>query len=182
MNIDVLVSPVISPKDPAKVLNRTVSTAVSSPKSSPSQIFKLASPAKAARAACLVSSHVLSWKFSNVSVPVFRVDPSIRRRLRPLEVFKRNRTGECLIVVGGLAVSIGHLETDWDDSAPWVDVLPDCGDDEVTQREIYSKLVIASSLTLRNPSSSIGILGAVGKDQTDMSLVLAGAVLLDNEC
>ena len=109
------------------------------------------------------------------------VDAVHRHSLRPLEVFKRGRFGECLVVVNGLAVSLGHLDADWEKASGWVDIAPPDGT-QISQDEMYEKLVSAACLTLgccEGSLSYLDVLAAVGKDQTDMAVVLSGALLLD---
>ena len=183
MNLDAILPRVVPSKEVKTALNRTISTAVSSPRSSPSEASSSTpSPAETARAACLISSNLQAWRFSKTEIPRLIVDPEHRNSLRPLEVFKRGRFGECLVVVSGLAVSLGHLEADWEKASGWVDIAPPDGT-QISQDEMYEKLVSAACLTLgccEGSLSYLDVLAAVGKkDQTDMAVVLSGALLLD---
>jgi hypothetical protein len=81
--------------------------------------------------------------------------------------------------MGGMAVSIGYLETtDWEEVVNEVDIFGS-ERDELSQCQVYEKLLSAASLILGSASSDVDILAAVGDNSTNMSVVVSGALLLD---
>ena len=179
MNLDAVLPPRRLSSDSKFLLNRTASTSVPSPTSSPSMAAKFYSASETARVACLISSHLRSWRNSGTKVAVLCVDPVHRSSLRPLEVLRRGCFGECFLVMGGMAVSIGYLETtDWEEVVNEVDIFGS-ERDELSQCQVYEKLLSAASLILGSASSDVDILAAVGDNSTNMSVVVSGALLLD---
>jgi hypothetical protein len=180
MNLDALVPRVQTPKLEGKVaLNRTLSTAVPSPISTPNRQPSVVSSAVTARAACVLASVLRSWRSSNETMRARKV--ILSPHSRPLEAVKRGRFGECLILVSGLMIPIGHLDIEWQ----WSRMPFDSSDDEdqtISKREAYMKISDAAKTLLdcrREALSRSEILEAVGPSQSDMSTLLAGALLLN---
>jgi hypothetical protein len=181
MNLDVLVHSVQTPKFDNKVaLNRTLSTAVPSPVSTPSRQSTIVSSASAARTACLVASVIRSWRCSGEQIRARNLKSS-GLSSRPFELVKRGRFGECLVIVSGLSIPVDHLDIEWQSIKHSSD---SCNGPEVnlTKSEAYSKFVTTAKTILNcsDNSSRSDILEAVGPYQSDMTILLAGAVLLNN--
>ena len=181
MNLDPIISPrVKTPKPDGKILlNRTLSTAVPSPISTPNRQPSSVSSSVTARAACVLASSLQSWRQSDDPIPAKKVLNSLLSR--PLEAVKRGRFGECLVLVGGLMVSVGHLDVEWQSSRIPVD-FSDEYDVTLSKREMYRKLRAAAMnmLACGQDSSRSDILKSVGTNQSDMAILLSGAVLLND--
>lgn len=180
MNLDALLAQPAPPSESKNLLNRTISTAVSSPRSTPSLTPKNAAPSSAARGACLIASIVRSWRGSDQLIAVTHVlhasDP------RALVVVRRREYDDSLLVVGGLAVYIGPIDTDWVDKEACVE-LDATSPLEISQGALYCKVVAAAIASLGCatdfPTSS-EVMVLVGKGQTDMSKLLSGAIVLNH--
>jgi hypothetical protein len=101
---------------------------------------------------------------------------------RPIEAIKRGRFGECLVLVGGLLIPVGHLDVDWQSSRAPVDCASDEDDVPLTKKDAYKKLKQASTALLGcsdSPSRS-EIVKTVGLSQSDIAVLLAGAILLND--
>jgi hypothetical protein len=182
MNLDLLLPRSQTPKFDTKLtLNRTLSTAVPSPTSTPKRQSSCGDSSASARAACVIASSIRSWRFSSEYVVVRRVKFSAN--FRPLEATKRGRFGECLVLVGDKLISVGYLDVDWQSSRSCAYQLMD--DDEnlpILKREIYDQMLLASRDLIGSgaDSSRSEILDSVGRSQSDIAILLAGAILLND--
>ena len=178
MNLDSILPTSQTPRlDGKSALNRTLSTAVPSPNSTPSRQSSVVSPAAAARAACVMASVFRYWRNSEQPVTVKEL---IHGSVRRLEAVKRGRFGECIVIIGQICVSVGHLDIEWNGSRMPLEYT--LGEDLVMkQRDVYAKLLCEAKAILEcdNPSSC-EVLDIVGKGQSDISILLAGALVLND--
>lgn len=178
MNLDALLPSSQTPRLDGKLaLNRTLSTAVPSPNSTPSRQSSVVSPAAAARAACVLASVFRYWRNSDQPVSVKELIHGSSRRL---EAVKRGRFGECILIIDRICVSVGHLDIEWNGSRmPPEYVLG--ADIELKQRDVYAKLLCAAKAVLEFDSpSSCEVLDKVGKGQSDITILLGGALVLND--
>lgn len=174
MNMDALLPPTTPRFDSKAVLNRTLSTAVPSPTSSPSRQLTDAAPEEAARAACVIASCLRGWRHSCITMSVREVKSSV---YQSLVVFRPGRSVDCILVVDGLAFSLGPLDIDW----PSVRLPVELCDEalEMCQSELYAKVVAGAKAVLGSDLAS-EVPRLVSIEETDISTVLAGAVLLSD--
>ena len=181
MNVDAILSPVSTPREAKGSLNRTLSTVVPSPATTPRVTPRPQSGPVTARAACLVALTLRSWRGSRQLVQVSSLARS-NHGLPPLTVVKRSRFDErCMLVVGGLAVPLGYLDTPWRDRSVSVE-LSEADPIVMEERELYVKILSAAKAALAcgsAPLSAQEVLLLVGKGQTNITVLLSGAVLLD---
>ena len=174
MNVDALLPPTTPKLDSKAVLNRTLSTAVPSPSSSPSRQLTESAPAEAARAACVIASCLRGWRNSDLSVPVRRATSATQ----PLCAFTRGRSEDCFVVAGGLAFALAGLEVEWQTSRLSLELSED-EELHMTQAELYSK-VLASAKAVLDSETAADVPRLVAGEESDMSTVLAGAVLMND--
>ena len=174
MNVDALLPPTTPRLDSKMLLNRTLSTAVPSPTSSPSRQLTESSPEEVARSACVIASCLRRWRNSPIEVQVQRVKSGSAQFLNAFTV---SRTGSCVVVVGGLAFWLGELEPN-----RYISQLPIemCEDGiRMTQAELYSK-TLAAARALMGSESVIEIPALVGAEETDIAKILAGAIMMND--
>ena len=101
---------------------------------------------------------------------------------RTLVIIRRREFDDCLLVVGGLAVYIGSIDSDWVDKEACVD-LDASSHLEIKQGELYRKVVAAAKASLSCESehpTSTEVMKLVGRGQTDMTKLLSGAIVLND--
>ena len=181
MNLDVTVLTVGTPKTAKSVLlNRSLSTAVSSPRSTPPLTPKGVVCSNTVRSACLIASLIRSWRENPGIIGVIHVTKT--NDYRPLVVVRRRSFDECLLAVGGIAVYIGPIDSNWVNKE--VDIELDASSEqEIVLADLYTKVLAAARISLNciNDRPCISeIIASVSSAHAEMNQLLSAAIMLND--